>query len=260
MLEINHSLIVESTNAIIGKPFITLNSVDSTNNYAMQAIKDGAAKHGTAYFAFEQTAGKGQRNKQWLSVKGQNIMLSIVLDIKSLSVDRKFYLNVISALAVKNLFNKYTAEIIKIKWTNDIYYRDRKTAGILIENVIKGDKIIHSVVGFGININQTDFDAQLKNPVSLKQITGKEYDVIKLAKKLCSLFNEKYCQLIKGDLNALINEYNEYLYKKNELVTFKKSDALFKGRVINVDDAGRLIVETSHKEAFEFGSIEWIIE
>lgn len=248
-----------STNAIIGKPFIKLNSVDSTNNYAMQKVKIGSANHGTAYFAYEQTAGKGQYDKHWLSGKGENIILSIVLEPRNFSVIRKFYLNVITALAAKNLFNKYTTDIIKIKWPNDIYWCDRKTAGILIENVVRGDKIIYSVAGMGININQTDFSAGLKNPASLKQITGKDYDVLKLAEELCLMLNEKYIQLLNGSVEDLLNEYNNNLYKKNAVVKFKKDAAIFEASIIAVDSKGRLIVKTSHEKAFEFGTLEWII-
>ena len=170
------------TNKITGYPFIELNSVDSTNNYAMQQAKSGLAKHGTAYFAHEQTAGKGQRNKHWLSAKDENIILSVILDASGLLLSQQISLNVIAALAALNLFNNYTTKNFKIKWPNDIYWQDRKTGGILIENIIAGDVWKYSIVGFGLNINQTAFDTSLKNPVSLKQITGNTYDIVEMAR------------------------------------------------------------------------------
>ena len=251
----------ESTNTIANQPFIELKSVDSTNNYAMQMVKNDIAKHGAAYFAYEQTAGKGQRNNQWLSAKGENIILSIVLEPKQFVITQKFYLNVITALAVKDLFNNYSTKTFKIKWTNDIYFGDRKAAGILIENIIAGNIITFSVAGFGVNVNQTNFDACLKNPVSLKQITGKDYDIVMLAKELRLLLQTRYFQLENNEKKILLNEYNQHLYKRNEIVRFKKNNEVFKGKVIEVDEAGRLIIEHINiKEAFEFGSIEWIIE
>ncbi len=253
-------MLAESTIAIIGKPFIKLNSVDSTNNYAMQLVKSGTAKHGTAYFAYEQTAGKGQRNKHWLSANGENIILSIVLQAKPLFVQQKFLLNVITALSVKDLFNKYTTDKIEIKWPNDIYWCDRKAAGILIENIIAGNKIQCSVVGLGVNINQTQFSTALNNPVSLKQITGKTYDVIKLAEELCLMLQDKYLQLINNDSEVLMKEYNLHLYKRNQMVNFKKDDTIFEGCVTAVDEAGRLIIKTPGESAFEFGTIEWLIQ
>jgi BirA family biotin operon repressor/biotin-[acetyl-CoA-carboxylase] ligase len=248
------------TNKIIGNPFIELNTVDSTNNYAMQQVKKGHAKHGTAYFAREQFAGKGQRNKQWLSAKNENIILSVILETNKLLLSQQYFLNVISSLAVFNLFNNYTTNNFKIKWPNDIYWQDRKTGGILIENVISGNILKYAVVGFGLNINQTAFNPSLKNPSSLKQITGKDYDVVELSQQLCDELALTFNRLINGDINDLMNEYNQHLYKKNSIVKFKKDMVVFGGKIIKVDEAGRLIVQTSFEEAFEFGSVEWIIE
>src|SRR2546430_17414540 len=137
----------------------------------MQQVKSGVAKHGTAYFAHEQISGKGQRNKQWLSAKDENIILSIVLDASQFLLSQQFSLNMVSALAALNLFNNYTTNNLTIKWPNDVYWQDRKTGGILIENIIAGNTWKYAVAGFGLNINQTNFDVTLKNPSSLKQIT-----------------------------------------------------------------------------------------
>lgn len=225
----------------------------------MQQVKSGLANHGTAYFAFEQTWGKGQRNKQWLSAKNENLILSVVIE-PALLIPQQFYLSIVSALAALNLFNNYTTNNFKIKWANDIFCSDRKTGGILIENVISGDTIKYSVIGFGLNINQIIFDESLKNPASLKQITGKTYDVIELAKELCSIFQNKYFRLMNGEIKELMNEYNNHLYKKNVIVKFKKGSRVFDARIIEVNVSGRLIVKTMYEEVFELGSVEWIIE
>ena len=226
----------------------------------MQQAKTGVAKHGTAYFAYEQIAGKGQRNKQWLSAKNENIILSVILEANQLLLSQQFGLNMVCALAALNLFNNYTTNNIKIKWPNDVYWQDRKTGGILIENIIGGNTWKYAVAGFGLNINQTNFDTTLKNPASLKQITGKDYNVIELAYELCSILESKFHALLNGGFKNLLNEYNQSLYKKNETVKFKKDSRVFNGRVVKVDEAGRLIVHTAYEEAFEFGSIEWVIE
>lgn len=249
------------TNTAIGYPFIMLNMVDSTNNYAMEQVKNKLTSHGTAYFASEQTAGKGQRNKQWLSSKNENIILSIVLEVNNrILLSQQFYLNVIAALAAFELFNNYTTNNLKIKWPNDMYWQDRKTGGILIENIISGTTLKYAVVGFGLNVNQTMFDASLKNPVSLKQITNKSYDIIMLANELCLIFNNKYDRLINGDLEMLLKEYNMHLYKKNSIIKLKKNSKVFEAYVIKVDETGKLIVKTSIEESLEFGSVEWIIK
>lgn len=247
-----------SINNVIGKRFIELLNVDSTNNYAMQQVHSGAAMHGDAYFAFEQTAGKGQFNKQWLSGKGENIILSIVLDTGVLDINRQFLLNMITALSTRELFNKYTTEKIKIKWPNDIYCRDRKAAGILIENVIRGKTWQFAVVGIGVNINQTQFSESLKNPVSLKQLTGKNYDVVKLAKELCRLLDENLKPLYDGLKGGILERYNEHLYKLNEIAEFKEGTTGFSGVVKEVNESGNIIVDSGIEKAYQSGQIEWL--
>lgn len=245
-------------NNVIGKRFIELLNVDSTNNYAMQQVHSGAAMHGDAYFAFEQTAGKGQFNKQWLSGKGENIILSIILDTSILDINRQFLLNMITALSTRQLFNKYTTEIIKIKWPNDIYCRDRKAAGILIENVIRGKTWQFAVVGIGVNVNQTDFADSLKNPVSLKQLTGKSYDIVELAKELCLMLDEDLKPLYSSLKGSILERYNEHLYKLNEVAGFREGTTLFSGVIKEVNAFGNIIIDSGVDKAYHSGQIEWL--
>ena len=116
----------------IGLPFIELPAVDSTNNYAMGLVREGMAQHGTAVFAHEQTRGKGQRNKQWLSGNRDNIALSLILNPGRILNTEVFILSMAAANAAFQLINRYIPEELSIKWPNDIYWRDRKAAGILI--------------------------------------------------------------------------------------------------------------------------------
>jgi BirA family biotin operon repressor/biotin-[acetyl-CoA-carboxylase] ligase len=118
----------------IGTPFVELLSVESTNNYAMGLVRAGMASHGTAVFAHDQTKGKGQRNKQWDSEGSKNIAISLVIEPGFMNGRPMFLLSMMTAVGVVNFFNNYIADELKIKWPNDIYWRDRKAAGILIEN------------------------------------------------------------------------------------------------------------------------------
>ena len=257
--KITNSLLPRSINNVIGKRFIELLSVESTNNYAMRQVQKELAKNGDAYFAFEQTAGKGQFNKQWLSNKGENIILSIVLKTDELLINQQFILNMVIALGALKLFNKYSTEHAKIKWPNDIYWRDRKAAGILIENIIRGSSWQFAVIGIGMNINQVNFQNDLKNPVSLKQITGKTYNVVDLAKELCDILDQEVSRLFAGSNILILEAYNNGLYKLNENVSFKNSAGLFKGDIKKVNEAGELIVETDQEEkAFKTGELEWM--
>src|SRR5688572_2022740 len=168
----------------IGQPFTILSSVDSTNNYAMARVQAGLAQHGAAWFAHEQTAGKGQRNKHWLTNPSENILLSVVLQPFTLTASEQFLLSASVALACCDFYKNYAGEETSIKWPNDLYWRDRKAGGILIENNFRGSEWVFAIAGIGININQTSFDPALPNPVSLKQITGKNFNVIQLAREL----------------------------------------------------------------------------
>ena len=137
-----------------GSFFTILDTVDSTNNYAMARIDDGLAKHGMVWFANEQTAGKGQRGKEWASEKGKNIAMSLVLSPEQLKLTSQFHLSAAVALACFEFLSGYIDGEAKIKWPNDLFWRDRKAGGILIENKLQGKTWKWAVVGIGININQ----------------------------------------------------------------------------------------------------------
>jgi BirA family biotin operon repressor/biotin-[acetyl-CoA-carboxylase] ligase len=256
----------------IGKPFIELQSIDSTNKYAMALVHrdnlpdgQGEAQHGIAIFSHEQTAGKGQRGKNWVSEKDANIALSILLNPFPLSVPDQFKLSVCIAASCFDLFSKYAGDETRIKWPNDLYWRDRKAGGVLIENVIQSSQSAvgswqWAVVGIGININQTVFDPHLPNPVSLKQITGKDdHEPVELAKELCSIIEKNYQILIAGNFETIFNNYLTHLYKKDEKVKLKKGNRVFETTIKGVSGTGQLITQHSIEERFEFGEVEWII-
>jgi BirA family biotin operon repressor/biotin-[acetyl-CoA-carboxylase] ligase len=247
----------------LGTPFIELQSIDSTNNYALTQIHANMAQPGTCYFAHEQTSGKGQRGKSWATEPGMNIILSIVLKPNFLQPLQQFQLSTCVAVATREFFSKYDNDSFRIKWPNDLYWRDRKLGGILIENIIKshepgGARWDWAVAGMGMNINQANFGAELKNPVSLKQITGKSFDQIKLAKELCTSLDYFYKKLMNDEANAILEMYNQHLYKKDELVKLKKDNRIFSGMIRKVTPTGQLVVQHSVEEQFDFGEIEWL--
>jgi BirA family biotin operon repressor/biotin-[acetyl-CoA-carboxylase] ligase len=241
----------------IGNPFIELPTVESTNNYAMAQARKGNARHGAAFFAHHQTAGKGQRGKSWTADPGENIIMSIVLQPIELKPSDSFHLSAAVATACYDFFKNSAGPETSVKWPNDIYWRDRKAGGILIENVIQKGFWTFSIVGIGMNINQTAFDANLPNPVSLKQITGKSYDPVVQAKELCGLMQVKYQELISAR-HTSIDRYNEALYKRNELVRLKRGNIVFETRLKGVSAYGTLITFDQMEHEFGFGEIEWI--
>jgi BirA family transcriptional regulator, biotin operon repressor / biotin---[acetyl-CoA-carboxylase] ligase len=255
----------------IGKPFIELQSIDSTNKYAMGIVHNdrlpdgqGEAQHGMAIFSHEQTAGKGQRGKTWVSEKGVNIALSILLNPYPLGIQDQFKLSVCVAVSVHELFSKYAGDETKIKWPNDLYWRDRKAGGILIESIVRSresgaNSWEWAIAGIGININQTVYSVDLPNPVSLKQIAGKSFNTVELAKELCFILEKNYRLLIAGNSEDLFIYYQTHLYKKGEKVKLKKDSRVFETTVKGVSETGQLITHHSIEERFEFGEVEWVI-
>ena len=248
----------------IGIPFVELQSVDSTNNYARRLLHEGLARHGFAVFAHEQVQGKGQWGKTWVTEKDANIILSTVIHPGPLQIAEQFRLTVCTAVATHEFFSRYAGDDTRIKWPNDLYWQDRKAGGILIENVVSSgasetNRWQWAIVGAGININQTGFSSGLKNPVSLRQITGNTFDPVPLAKELCYLMNEKFKQILAGNFEKIFSEYLSHLYKRNETVKLKKENRVFEATIIGVSSSGKLIIKHSIEEEFDFGEIEWLL-
>jgi BirA family transcriptional regulator, biotin operon repressor / biotin---[acetyl-CoA-carboxylase] ligase len=239
--------------------FKILDTVDSTNNYAMAKIRAGMAKHGMAVFAREQTAGKGQRGKSWQAQPGQNIALSLILKTDALRTNQQFYLSMLVALGVNDFIKEYAGGETAIKWPNDLYWRDRKAGGILIETVFKGTAWKWAVAGIGININQSHFDKLLPNPVSLNQITGKTYDVIALAKELYVFVMKRVDGLTIAKADSIVQEYNSSLYKLNQTVKLKKANAIFKTTIKGVSLSGQLHTLDTMERQFDFGEVQWVL-
>ncbi|MDQ2720328.1 MAG: biotin--[acetyl-CoA-carboxylase] ligase [Bacteroidota bacterium] len=236
---------------------IVLESTESTNNYAMALIRNGQSINENAVFALEQTNGKGRRGKDWKSRKSENIILSIMLQMQWLPVSYQFRLSVAAALGCYDLISKYIPSGTTIKWPNDIFINDSKAGGILIENVIKGTLWQWTVIGIGININQINFEEYNFHAVSLKQITGKDYDIMKLAEQLHESVLKRISELKSGNFPKMINEYNENLFGKNRLVKLKAQNVVFKTKIIAVSASGQLITQDVFERHFNFDEVEY---
>lgn len=263
-LKSTFSIFAKNTNSLrsvnpIGTPFFELSEVDSSNNYAMRQAREHLAVHGATWFAHHQLLGKGQRGKGWNAEPGQNIMMSSILNPPNLFIDNQFIITVVVALACYDFFKHYAKDKTSIKWPNDIYWDDRKAGGILIENLLKGKKWKFAIVGIGININQTFFPSSLPNPVSLKQITGKNFNVLHLAKHLCTFMELRWQQLLKGKELEQLEEYNSHLYKLEEKMIFKTGNGVFSAIVKGVNSNGELIIDTGQISTLAHGSADWVL-
>ncbi len=243
---------------LIGSPFIELQQVESTNNYATGMVHEGMAQHGLAVFAHHQTRGKGQHNRSWLGEEGKNIAMSIVLQPPGFALSQSFLISMATALGVQRFFSHYAGSETKVKWPNDLYWRDRKAGGILIENIVSGSEWKAAVIGIGININQTNFEGLDTKAVSLKQITGKEYEPVGLAKEMCSHLSETYTILHKLP-SQIMEEYKNHLFMINETARLKKGSRVFDARIKDVTAMGELIVQHATEERFRVGEIEWVM-
>jgi BirA family biotin operon repressor/biotin-[acetyl-CoA-carboxylase] ligase len=185
-------------------------------------------------------------------------MLSIIIRPFSLSIDKQFLLSMTVAIGVHTFFSKYAGDQTKIKWPNDLYWNDRKAGGILIENQVQGHVWKHAVVGIGININQINFHPSAGNAVSLKQVTGREWNIIDAAKELVQHLNSELTVLLDapGDVTK---RYHQALYKWNEVQEFRINEKTFTAKVDGVTEEGYLVATHNRKEYFKTGELEWII-
>ena len=244
----------------IGDSFIELESVDSTNNYAMGLAAAGKVRHGTLVFAYDQWAGKGQRGRTWISTPGENIILSAVLEPLSLPPSAAFGLSMAVALSCYDFFSAHAGrESTTIKWPNDLYWNDKKAGGILIENQLQGDRWLYAIAGIGININQVEFPPTARSPVSLRRITGRRFDAVALAKELGRFLDRRYLQLEAGGAAGLIDDYNAVLYRRGQEVRLRKDNAVFSTRVERVSSQGQLLTRDVLERSFNFGEVEWVL-
>lgn len=202
---------------ILGAPLVELSTIDSTNIYAMAQIKEGLAKSGSCYRADFQTQGKGQHGRVWESSAGQNLLCTYILELKQLDSTKKWVpehqigFSAAIALGIRDFYDALTNGDTKIKKPNDIYWRDRKAGGILIENLVRGTEWTWAVVGIGINVNQTQFSPDAPNPVSLKQITGRDWDIRSLQKELSNALTTSIKNWLQLGEDATNKEFEKHI-------------------------------------------------
>lgn len=248
---------MEYNTLFIGQEIKILDKIDSTNSYALDLIRNSAPAEGYVIRALEQNAGRGQRNKQWLSEPGANLTFSIILHPKFLKATEQFQLTKAIALGIIGFLSQFPplGGGGAIKWPNDIYIHNSKIAGILIENILEKSFLKHSVVGIGLNVNQTEFDPALPNPTSLKQECGREFDTMDCLKQLCSFIEKYYLILRSGNHAQLDEEYHQLLYKRGIWSTFSLQKESFTGKIEGVNKTGELIIQKQSGERIEVSDV-----
>ncbi len=245
----------------IGQKLIYLKKTESTNSFAIQLIENNSEKvmDGMIISAEQQTAGKGQFNRKWISNPGENLTFSLILKPSFLRPEKLFYLNKCICVSITETINAFAMNSC-IKWPNDIYVSDKKICGILIENKIKNQQIEFCVAGIGINVNQTVFPEDI-TATSLKIETGKNIPKDSVLQVFCSKFEKNYLKL-KQDIKHFDNVYLQKLKGVNKWQQFRVKNLTASLLIKGVDELGHLITQDQNGNIQKWlsGELQWINE
>lgn len=242
--------------------YIYKKSLFSTNDYLIDTISKSNPVDNICCYTFNQTKGKGQIGRYWFSDIDKNVTLSYLFHLKGCLAVDQFYLSMAVSLGVYEFFTLHIKkkENIYVKWPNDIYYENKKIAGILIQNQLKGKHISTSIIGIGLNINQLSFP-KLPNPVSLQQITGKQYDLLKIVQNL-EPYILKYLNILIFKKSALKKEYVQRLYLLHQLSSFVdlKTKEEFKGIINGITEEGKLLLHRGDEiMKYNFREVKFVL-
>lgn len=228
----------------------------------MQLAKDGMAQSGCVIWARNQTGGKGQRGKDWQDNPG-NLKFSLIVSAEKFST-QLFQLNMLVAVTLAELVKTLIPATNKVfvKWPNDIYINDKKTCGILIENIFRGGKWIYAIIGIGLNVNQTDFPENLSKATSLsRESAGAKFELFTVLANVREQILSVLTSFSGFNQNNILERYNALLFKRGEWLQFKdrESAVIFKAKIAAVDSFGQLVVEvTSGIQKYPSGQLEWL--
>lgn len=235
----------------------------STNDYLAHLCKESKAKEFYTVMAESQTKGKGQRGNSWEAEGGKNLTFSTVLYPTALEANKQFCLSMLAALACHEALDNYI-DGFSIKWPNDIYWKDKKIGGILIENELEGKYIVQTIIGIGLNINQETFYSDAPNPISLKQILGVEVRLEEVLTKVVHGIIGGYRQLENNfdvTSQAISTLYRKHLYRREGLFPYRDAQGEFLAEYQDVELDGRLILkdEQGTLRRYAFKEVNFIL-
>ncbi|RZJ29239.1 MAG: biotin--[acetyl-CoA-carboxylase] ligase [Flavobacterium sp.] len=240
-------------------PLVKLDATESTNDYLKEMAANGAVENFTVVTAESQTAGRGQMGSKWVSEKGKNLTMSMLITNTLSDICGIFNLNVAVALSVIVTLEKHDIADISIKWPNDIMAGAKKIGGILIENVIKSNGEIQSIAGIGLNVNQLDFSG-LPKASSLAVVAGKEFDKDEIRERLTQNIVNNISFLAEHS-DVLWQAYHDKLFKKGVPMAFEGTDGnRFMGIIERVDSTGKLelLLEDDSRKTFGIKEIQML--
>ena len=256
----NEEIISQATHTKwAGKTVHFARETDSTNLWGKRAWREEGAGHGELFVAEYQSAGRGRFTRRWSAPPDSAITMSILI-CPEFSPQKAPMLTLVMGLSVAQAVRELDIEV-SIKWPNDIYWKDKKICGMLIENDLMGRNISQSISGIGINVNQEVFHSTAPNPVSLRQITGKQYDIFEILKNIMLRIQSGYELLRNGDTEPIAHRYEKALFRKEGMHRYKDADGEFFARIICVEPEGKLILEddAQRKRGYMFKEVEYLL-
>ena len=228
-----------------------LDIIDSTNSYAINLRESKDFKEGLVITTNFQKKGQGQRGSIWESQKGKNILLSVVFEF-NISIKKQFDICKLVSLSLIKLLSNLNIDA-KIKWPNDILVKNKKIAGILINNIISKDLISYSVIGIGLNVNQHVFNKYIPMATSIFLETGLQNNIEEIQYKLLEQIKFDIVNYFQS--KNISSKYLDFLYRINKVSFFESGSQKFNGIIRGVEDSGLLIVETEN-EIIKFNTKE----
>ena len=251
---------------------------NSTNTLLKELLAKSEWPEGEEFlYAGYQTAGRGQTGNGWESEEGKNLLCSILVERQktaAIKEESPFYLNVTVSVAVHRLLSQELmakSQQLTVKWPNDLYWQDKKMAGILIENAIIGNEVKYSIAGIGLNINQTEWKSDAPNPVSLNQITGKEYNIDEQMKSLAHAIRA----VLSEPEEEVWAYYKAHLYRKDGFWPFvertvstqptmnadKLTEGQFMARIADILPTGEIVLEDPEgiRKKYHFKEIRFVV-
>ncbi len=240
---------------------IHLPTTKSTNTYMRDLVlSKGCDEEGTLVWSDYQTAGRGQKNNKWESEADKNLLFTLLMKPNMIPASEQFIISQIVSVAMCDVLEQY-AEGFAIKWPNDIYYKDSKVAGILIENDLSGHVLYNSYIGIGLNVNQQEFISDAPNPISLYQIIGEETDRECLLKQITDYMMSLYHFVIEGGEDAVKERYMNLLYRGDGFYPYRKNGEVFEAQIKRISPLGHITLSDKNgvEQTFDFKEVEFVI-
>lgn len=240
---------------------IHLDQTHSTNSYLRHMVDITRSQpEGTIVWANYQTAGRGQQGNSWESAPGENLLFTLLLRPNSIPARSQFIISQVVSLGILDVLN-HLKEGFRVKWPNDIYFGNKKVAGILIENDLSGQTLYNSFIGIGLNVNQKKFESNAPNPVSLYQIIGKEIEREALLKQIIERIFYYYKLARDGEYAFIRKAYMQLLYRNEGYHPFRDANRHFNARIKQIHPTGHLTLEdeSGDEHHYDFKEVEFIL-